>query len=161
MIEEQKLQILIVAGRELGAFGDMDDLLLHVVRCARQLTGAAYTSIGFVEGRMLHWRSAAGKPLEEVKGYHMSIDEGLCGWVVRHGRPRRTGDVTDEPDYFQQYAEMRSELDVPIKTGDHVIGVLSAESPAKEAFTYGHELLIEILADYVTQALREPGPPLG
>lgn len=132
---------------------DWEALFLFVVRAARELTGAAYSSIGLVEGRQIHWQSAAGKPVEEVRGYRQPLDEGLCGWVVRHGQSRRSGDVAGEADYFQQYAEMRSEVDVPVKVGERVIGVLNSESPQPDAFSGEDELLLQILASYVAIAL--------
>lgn len=133
--------------------GDREALLLFVVRAARQLTGAAYSSVGLVEGQQIHWQAAAGKPIEEVRGYRQPVDEGLCGWVVRHGQSRRSGDVSAEADYFQQYAEMHSEVDVPIRVGERVIGVLSGESPHHDAFSSEDELALEILASYVAIAL--------
>lgn len=132
---------------------DREALFLFVVRAACELTGAAYSSLGLVEGRHIHWQSAAGKPLEEVRGVRQPVDEGMCGWVVRHGQSRRSGDVTGEADYFQQYAEMRSEVDVPVKVGERVIGVLSSESPQPDAFSGDDEVLLEILASYVAIAL--------
>ena len=147
-----QLDLLAAAGAEIAQAQNREARLLVAAQAARQLTGAAYSSIGFVEGEVIHWRSAAGKPIEEVRGYRMPISEGLCGWVVRNGRSRRSGDVTREPDYFQQYAEMRSELDVPIKSGEEVIGVLSCESPGIKSFTAEHEALLQVLAGYVAIA---------
>ena len=138
---------------ELAAASDQDALLLRTVRAARELVGATYSSIALVEGEWLHWLSAAGKPIEEVRGYKQPVSEGLCGWVVRNGRGRRSDDVLQEPDYFLQYAEMRSEVDVPIRRGELVIGVLNAESPAVKAFTVEDEAVLQTLAAFVALAL--------
>lgn len=140
-------------GAEMAHLQDEEALLYLAVSAARELTGATYSSIAFVEGDWIHWQSAAGKPIGEVVGVKQPVSEGLCGWVVRHGRSRRSGDVTEEPDYYLQYAEMRSELDVPILHGNRVIGVLSAESPEIDAFTVEHEHLLQILAAYVAIAV--------
>lgn len=148
-----QLEHLVAIGADLASVVDHDLLFLTAVRAARDVTGALYTSLGLVEAENIHWQSAAGKPLDDVKGYKQPIDDGLCGWVVRNARSRRTGDVTTEPDYFLQYAEMRSEVDVPLMSGDQVIGVLSAESPDVDAFTQEHEILLKIIAGYVAVAL--------
>lgn len=150
---DPRLKKLAQAVAELAAATGQDELLLRTVQAARELVGATYTSIALVEGQWLHWRSAAGKPLEEVQGYRQPVSEGLCGWVVRHGRSRRSGDVLQEPDYFRQYAEMRSELDVPLRRGERVIGVLNAESPVPEAFTDEDEAVLQTLAAFVSLAL--------
>jgi GAF domain-containing protein len=150
----ERLQRLGAVAAELAQLrGDREALLLETVRAAREVTGAAYSSIGLVEGRYIHWQSAAGKPLEEVRGVKQPLDEGLCGWVVRHGRSRRTGDVAHEADYFLQYEEMQSELDVPLLVGRTVIGVLNVEDPAPGAFTLEDERLLQLLAGYAAMAL--------
>jgi Nif-specific regulatory protein len=151
------LELLAGIGSTFARPESPDNLFLRAVRAARQLTGASYSSIGLVEGDIIHWQSAAGKPIDEVRGYKQPIASGLCGWAVRNGRARRTGDVTGEPDYFEQYSEMRSELDVPVMAADRVIGVLSTESPRVNAFTAGHEAQLRILACYVSIALVHGG----
>lgn len=152
-MNDQRLMKLAQVGVELTAVTDQDGLLLRTVGAAKELTGATYSSIALVEGEWLHWRSAAGKPMEEVRGVKQSVGEGLCGWVVRHGRGRRSGDVLAEADYYLQFAEMRSELDVPLLHGGRVIGVLNVESPAVNAFTALDETLLHILATFAALAL--------
>lgn len=152
-LDLDRLVGLADAGTELAGTDSLDECLLTLCRIARDTVGATYASLGFVRGDVIRWEAAAGKPLDEVRGYEQPIDDGLCGWVVRHGRSRRSGDVTDEPDYFCQYAEMRSELDVPIMAGDRVIGVLSTESPEINAFAAADEALLRTLAGYAAVAL--------
>jgi putative methionine-R-sulfoxide reductase with GAF domain len=147
------LERLVRAGTSFAQPQSLEDLCLRAVRVARELTGASYSSIGLVEGDIIHWQSAAGKPIDEVRGYKQPIASGLCGWVACNARACRTGDVTAEPDYFLQYSEMRSELDVPIKNAERVIGVLSAESPEPDAFSADDEAHLQILACYVAIAL--------
>lgn len=144
-----RLQIVAQIGAEVALSQDLDTLLLLVTQTARELTSATYSSLGFVDGEVIEWRMAAGKPLDEVRGYRQPLQQGLCGWVVRHGRPRRADDVTQEVEYLQQYDEMRSELDVPIKVGETVVGVLNVESPERAAFDDEDEALLQILACYV------------
>lgn len=154
MVPEKRLRQLAELGVMLsGLAADRDALFLEAVRQSREMTGAAYSSVGLVEGEMIHWLSGDGKPIEEVRGRRQPISEGLCGWVVRRGRPRRTGNVSGEVDYYEQYAEMLSELDVPIKVGEQTIGVLSVESPAPRAFTIEHEYLLQIVAQFMALAI--------
>jgi putative methionine-R-sulfoxide reductase with GAF domain len=160
MVPEKRLRQLANLGSALAdlAQGDLqtakrDALFLKAVQEAREMTGAAYSSLGLVEGDVIHWLSADGKPLYEVQGRKQPVTEGLCGWVVRCGRSRRTGNVTGEADYYEQYAEMQSELDVPLKVGERVIGVLSMESPVARAFDVEHEHLMEVVAQFLAIAL--------
>lgn len=144
---------LVELAPQLAERRDLAASLALAAQAARQLVGATYTSIGFVHGDHIRWESAAGKPIAEVRGIRQSLDHGLSAWVVRHGRSRRSPDVTREADYYCQYAEMRSELDVPIKSGHQVIGVLNAESPELNAFSEKHEMLLQIVAGYIAIAV--------
>lgn len=154
MIPEKRLRQLAELGVALAALAtDREALFLRAVQEARQMAGATYSSLGLVEGEVIHWQSGDGKPIEEVRGYKQPVSEGLCGWVVRHGRSRRTGNVMGEVDYYEQYAEMQSELDVPIRVGERTIGVLNVESPLLRAFTVEHEQVMQIIAQYVAMAL--------
>lgn len=154
MIPEKRLRQLAVVGNELAALlDDQEALFLRAVQRAREMTGAAYSSLGLVEGEEIVWLAADGKPIEEVRGQRQPIGEGLCGWVVRRGMSRRTGNVQGEADYFEQYAEMQSELDVPLKVGERVLGVLSVESPIARFFTAEHEHTMEVLAQFLAIAV--------
>lgn len=154
MVPEKRLRQLAGVGIEMAALAtEYDALFLKAAQEVRVMTGAAYSSLGLVEGETIHWLAADGKPIEEVRGYRQPISEGLCGWVVRRGRSRRTGNVSGEADYYEQYAEMQSELDVPIKVGEQVLGVLSVESPIARIFTAEHEHLMEVVAQFVAIAL--------
>lgn len=154
MIPEKRLRQLAVVGSELAALlEDREGMFLRAVQRAREMTGAAYSSLGLVEGEEIVWLAADGKPIEEVRGRRQPVGEGLCGWVARRGLSRRTGNVKGEADYFEQYAEMQSELDVPLKVGERVLGVLSVESPIARAFTAEHEHALEVVAQFLAIAV--------
>lgn len=152
-MRERLVQLVTVAA-SLAAEPHLEEVLNRAVSAARALTPATYTSLGLVSEDVIVWQTAAGKPLAEVRGYRQPLHQGLCGWVVRHGQPRRVDDVTEVSSYLAQYPEIRAELDVPILRGQHVAGVLSAESPEPAAFTADDELLLQLLAGYVALALK-------
>jgi GAF domain-containing protein len=74
-------------------------------------------------------------------GYAISADEvflpmekSVCGRVFQTGEPLCIGDVRQTPYYYEGSPEVRSELAVPIRVGDQVIGVLNVESREIDAF---------------------------
>jgi GAF domain-containing protein len=71
---------------------------------------------------------------------------GVTGRVAQTGQPRRIGDVTQEAGYLRTFAGARSELCVPLKVGERVIGVLNAEASAPNAFGEEDERLLTIVA---------------
>lgn len=67
-------------------------------------------------------------------GRSQRFDEGICGPVAATGVPAMVNDVDDHPGYLSYTPWTRSELAVPLKVGDRIIGVLNSESPVKGAF---------------------------
>ncbi len=75
------------------------------------------------------------------------------GQVAASGKPRRISDVTQEPGYVETPDPMRSELCVPMKIADKVIGVINVESRNVAAFSKDDERLLMTLAGQLATAL--------
>jgi len=84
---------------------------------------------------------------------HMALGKGVTGQVALTGRSRRIPDTSQDPDYVALDPAMRSELCVPIRLGDEVIGVFDAESARPAAFTESDERVLEALASQMAVAL--------
>ena len=82
------------------------------------------------------------------------VDEGLSGWVVQTGVPLRTGNVHVHPQYIDTHAGVQSGLYMPLKVGERVIGVISVESEAANAFTEQDERLLATLASQAAIAFE-------
>jgi putative methionine-R-sulfoxide reductase with GAF domain len=66
---------------------------------------------------------------------HIPLDGSICGRVFRTGVPALVSDVRMDPDYGPFLGTpMRSELAVPIRVGDRIVGVVNLESPLISAF---------------------------
>lgn len=81
------------------------------------------------------------------------LGQGIVGEVALNGKPRRVADVTQYPGYFQVDKETKSELCVPLKIEERVIGVINAESDHLEAFTAEDERLLVTLAGQLSIAI--------
>lgn len=82
------------------------------------------------------------------------LDLGIVGSVARSGRLRNVPDVSQAPDYLNMNPPTRSELCVPLKVGDEVIGVLNAESRELIRFRREDEELLGILAGQLSTAIQ-------
>jgi GAF domain-containing protein len=71
---------------------------------------------------------------------------GVVGRVAISGVPKMLGDVSKDPDYIPLDPQTRSELAVPMKTGDQVIGVINLEAPHKDIFVEDDLRSLELLA---------------
>jgi len=72
---------------------------------------------------------------EDTERIVVPLGQGITGTVAASGQPRRVGDVTREPAYIDLGVGTRSELCVPLKVGERVIGVINAESAQQDAFS--------------------------
>lgn len=83
---------------------------------------------------------------EFVRSRHITIGDGIVGWVARYGETQRIGDVKKDQRYFSLRPDIQSELCVPIKTDDQIIGVINVESPRLDAYTFGDQQMLESIA---------------
>jgi GAF domain-containing protein len=62
-------------------------------------------------------------------------EEGICGWVARHGRPQVIPDVNADARYLACSLTVKSELVVPVVRAGRVLGVIDVDSEIPAAFT--------------------------
>ena len=91
---------------------------------------------------------------ERVKPVRLPVDQGIAGSVVKSGKPRCENDVSQAPDYIIIDERTRSELCAPLKVGEHVIGVINAESSHLNAFTREDENLMSTMAAQIAIAIQ-------
>ena len=88
-------------------------------------------------------------------GYRQRIDRGMCGRAVVTGEAQLANDVSRNPDFVQGPGlDARSELDVPIKIGGRVLGVLGIDSEQVDAFAEDDVPFVETLADQIAVAIE-------
>jgi diguanylate cyclase (GGDEF)-like protein len=79
---------------------------------------------------------------------------GIAGTVARSGKSRRVGDVASAPEHLSLYPLTRSQLCVPLKVEDELLGVVNAESTKIHAFTQEDEELLTIIAGQLAIAIQ-------
>jgi signal transduction histidine kinase len=83
------------------------------------------------------------------------LGKGICSRVVETGEAWRVPDVTLEPSYIDAGEGTQSELCVPIKIGEQVVGVVNAESALPDAFSESDERLLTTVAGQMATALEK------
>jgi len=96
------------------------------------------------------YRRGPGETEEKL----IPLGEGITGSVAATGRPWRIPDVSLEPGYIAADDGMRSELCVPLRAGDRVIGVINAESASSDAFSQADERLLSTVAGQLATAIE-------
>ncbi len=96
-----------------------------------------------------------GSYAEEVSKGKLTLDgSGLVPKAIRTGKLANVPDVRKSPDYVANWKAARSELAIPLKTGDQVIGVIDVQSKEVNAFGADDIRLITIFAERAALALE-------
>jgi signal transduction histidine kinase len=82
---------------------------------------------------------------EDVKSWPVS--SGITGRAVRTAEAQVVDDVTTDPDYVAAIPKTRSQLSVPIRMGDRVLGIITLESSEVAGFREDDVQLATRLAD--------------
>lgn len=92
---------------------------------------------------------------QDVEGYRQKVGVGIVGGVAEQGRTVLANDVRQDPRHivaFHGEERSLSELAVPIRLHDHVVGVINIESQEAQAFDDCDVTSLETLAEQVAQA---------
>lgn len=84
----------------------------------------------------------------------MPLGVGITGTVARSGKPLRVDDVTTSRNHLSLYPLTRSELCVPLRVEEKLLGVVNAESTKVGAFTTEDEELLTIIAGQLATAIQ-------
>ncbi len=88
-------------------------------------------------------------------GVSKPVSIGIMGKVIRSGRAIRLGDVKQDEAYIEATPGVQSELCVPIKKGDEIIGVINVESKEANAFSEADERLLYTVAGNLATAIEK------
>ncbi len=90
-----------------------------------------------------------------TKGHRFKIGkEGMVGWVAANGRTRYAPDVTLDPHYVGCEEATRSEIVIPLRTGDQLIGVLCTGHEELDGFSEWQRQMLEQLAEQIAVAVH-------
>ncbi len=154
----EELSLLNEVAAAITEASDEDELLNNVV----QIVGSAFFSDHFgvlllneeVDGLQEH-SSYHSVPVDATLNIIIPLGQGISGQVAVSGQPRLVRDVDQESNYIRpQNDSMRSELCVPLKIGERVIGVINAESRQVDNFTEADQSLLITVAGQLATAIE-------
>ena len=112
-----------------------------------------YTWVGIyvLDGDELVLGPFRGKPSPHTR---IPLGRGICGAAATSGSTIIVDDVNADPRYLACSIETKSEIVVPIKDGDRVLGEIDIDSDRPAAFTDRDRELLERAAALIASALR-------
>jgi signal transduction histidine kinase len=156
----EQFRVIGEVGRRITSVMSIDSVLQQVAELIQSAFDYDHVGIAMIEDDMAVYRVGAGK-LWEKEGFTYSPaylkvgEEGITGWVAATGNPLLVPDVREEPRYvWMRGSSTLSELAVPIKLKDRVIGVLDAQSDQPDAFDESDLTVLQSLADQAAIAIE-------
>ncbi len=166
-VEKQRLEANLTAiydlSREMTLSLSVNQVVRVVVDTVEQVLELGTCAIGLIDDERdelcLLSPHRAGQEvgdseLNELHRLSLSGDEGVTVAVVDSGELLYVPDVQEEPRYVKVRATTRSELAVPLKVKERVIGVLDVESPDVGAFSKANVRLFSTLAAQAAVAIE-------
>ncbi len=137
-----------------------DDLLVEIVRVARELLGARYAALGVVEDGAMVRFIPDGMSDAQIAGIaHWPEGRGLLGAVVTEFQTLRTPKIRSDPrssGFPLGHPPMESFLGTTIRTADEVYGHLYFTEKLESAeFSFVDERIAELFASHAAIAIRD------
>jgi PAS domain S-box-containing protein len=141
-------------GRSLINAKGIEEVCTLTLDAMQNLLRFKHVCILLVEGEKLKLIASCGVPHSPQLELPLNGNKGVTVKAVKTGKPVIVPDTGKEEAYVKGTAEgILSELAVPIKVGNKVLGVLNVESHKLAAFDEDDKKRLEILASYVAIAI--------
>jgi signal transduction histidine kinase len=156
-----RLETLFSVGRRIHSSLDLDTLLDQIVNDLKDRFGYDFACIFLVDPgeQYLVLRAGTGDAGAYLKAsdYRMEIGvRGLIGWATAHREVIMVNDVNRDDRYHQValLADTRSEMVLPLQSGNTLIGVLDLQSSRPDAFDQEDLTTFSLLADHLATAIQ-------
>lgn len=162
-LERQNLKIQVAAeiARDASSAHDLDSLLNQAVNLIVSRFGFYHAGIFLLDENHEYavLQSASGPSRQEMieSGHKLKVGEvGIVGNVAGSGKARIALDVGEDAVHFQNplLPGTRSEIALPMKVGDQVLGVLDVQSEFAAAFKDDDIYVLQILSDLLAVGIH-------
>jgi len=153
----EQLKVISKVSRHITSILAVDELLNQLVGLIQKTLNYDTVEIGLIEKDELVFKArAARNSAAPFERFRLKIGaQGVTGWVAATGEPLLVPDVSQDPRYIQLSDTVsRSELAVPIKTKEKVIGVLNVQSEQLDAFDESDLAVLQSLAHQAAVAIE-------
>lgn len=164
-LEQRAIQMSAVAeiSTAISSILDLDELLRKVVDVIEKRFSIPFVHVFTVHSnrRKVIFEAGTGPHARKLKpnsfAFDLDASVGIIPHVARTGQALLANDVLQEQlylpsKYFPQ--KVKSELTVPLRFGDDVLGILDMQSDQVNRFTSADLNLFESLASGIAQSIR-------
>jgi GAF domain-containing protein/HAMP domain-containing protein len=139
---------------------DLDILLPLITRLVSEKFGFYHAGIFLLDETKqfakLQAANSEGGQRMLFRGHKLAVGQGIVGTVALEGKPHIALDVGADAVFFDNpdLPATRSEMSLPLKSREQVIGVLDVQSQARGEFTNEDLNVLGILADQISVAIE-------
>ena len=147
----EQFRVISEVGRRITSSLDVQEVVREIVRPVHERLGYSSIGIGLIEGDQVVMNAGAGaswdRPGHLPPRFRIG-QEGLIGRVAAEGVTLLAADVRLDPAYLAlaDSPSTRSELVIPLRAQEAVIGVLDVQSDRTDAFDEDDRAVLESLA---------------
>ncbi len=152
-----KLKLVHYISFEMNKPHSAKALLTLILERCLELTGAKTGSVMLINEKEKVLDIAAYKNLsvKTAESTKLKVGEGITGWVAMTGNPKLVNNTRQEPLYIKVREDLLSELAVPIKTENRIMGVISVDSNKENAFSEDDLELLLMVAELSAQIITK------
>ncbi len=136
----EELAAMSMIGQAIISTLDLQETLTVITDHATRLLNVGTAVIALYDKNRddLWFAAASGENADLVRGRRLPVDQGVVGWVVRHGEPALIPDAAQAAHFFSDpeaaHSQPRSVLSVPLQTGSQTIGAIELRNKKKRPF---------------------------
>ena len=148
----------------LPEYPDLEDLMQYVCNEIKDLlnTESALIALLDEEKQELHYSGAAYDDTmaqEKSRKMHFPLDRSIAGKVIRTGRPSIVPDTSKEPLFYSGVDKKigfhtKNLVDVPLRSGDRILGVLCARNKKEGVFDQTDVELLSMISGAVAPSIE-------
>jgi len=156
-----QLTLVAEVSKSVSSSLELKTLMNNVATLIHDRFGYLYVHLFSVHRnrRLIQYEAGSGTRSKDLVGYTLSLDdpEGFISWVAREGQTVLANDAKSDERYRPSPfppADTNSELCVPLRYGEEVVGILDIQSDKRNAFTEDDRLIFEAVADNIATAIH-------
>ena len=156
-----QFQSIAQVARAISSTLDLEGLLNQITTAISHEFGFYHVGVFLLDAAreyaVLSAANSEGGRVMLARGHRLKIGEkGMVGFVSSTGRPRVALDTGADAVFFNNpdLPSTRSEIALPLRAGEQVIGVLDVQSTEPNAFSQEDVAILTTLADQVSIAIQ-------
>jgi PAS domain S-box-containing protein len=153
-----RLEVITEIAQEISTAPEMEELFHRVVTLVKERFAYYHTHLYLLRNGVLEMVEGYGEPgrIMRERGHRIQVGSGLTGTAAEIGKPVLAPNVSQIENWLPNplLPDTKSEVAVPIKMGDQVLGVLDVQSDQLNGLTEDDQTLLLGLCGQIAVAIQ-------